>query len=333
MTFLSKALQDLKENLNLSESLSYYCLTEIFKGESSDADLKELLVRLADKGETVDEMVGFARAMREAMVAIELDAFPLLDVCGTGGSGKNRFNISTAVAFCLSAGGVNVAKHGNYGSAKPNGSFNFLEALKVPIHKDPVTIKAQLEMHHLTFLFAKNHHPAMRFVGPIRQQLARRTIFNILGPLCNPASATHQLLGTTSLDLGEKLAQALHRLGTEAAMICIGGDGSDELSLSGKSTVIEVRHTIKRPYQIVAQQYGLSEATTEGGTGEENAALFVKLLQNPGEQHPILDQIALNAGYGFLLAGVKQTPELGIAHAKELIQSGAVLKQVLSFTA
>lgn len=327
---LTKALLDLKAGQHLTETQSEETLAEIFSGHADENDIKDLLVRLADKGETVSEIVGFAKAMRKAMVRVPLSK-PCMDVCGTGGSGKDRFNTSTAMAFVLAACGVPVAKHGNYGSSKPNGSFNFLEALQIPIYKEVSDIQAQFNAHHLTFLFARNHHPAMRFVGPVRQALGRRTIFNVLGPLCNPAEVTHHLLGTTHKDLAEKLAEALSILGIQRAWVYVGGDGSDDISLTGTNIIYPVSKTVGTPFTLSASDYGLDPVSVQGGTGEENVALFRRLLETSEITHPVIQQILLNTACALTVFGKADTVEYGLTTAQDMWKNGKVHMVVQAF--
>jgi anthranilate phosphoribosyltransferase len=298
-------LLDYLKNRSLTEADAYLCLEMIFMGKCDQSDIEQLLNQLADRGETVDEIVGFARAMRHHMIKVPLTFLRCLDLCGTGGSGKDRFNVSTATAFIVSAMGYPVAKHGNYGSRRPNGSFDFLESLKVSYDVPVDALVDQFNRTKLCFMLAKNFHPAMRFVGPARKAVACRTIFNLLGPLCNPASVTHQVIGTTTVVMAEKIAAAVQRLGTIKTLIVVGGDGRDELSLDGENTIFEVTGTdcnceIKRWTWQFSESIDISEY---GGDATQNARLFLSLIETKNSNHPIITYILANVGLALYCLG------------------------------
>ena len=298
-------LKSLLVNHSLSEADAYACLEMIFSGKVRQDEIEYLLNQLSDRGETVDEIVGFSRAMRNRMIKVPLTFSRCLDLCGTGGSGKDRFNVSTATAFIVSAMGYPVAKHGNYGSRRPNGSFDFLDALKVSYDVPVDALVDQFNRTKLCFLLAKNFHPAMRFVAPSRKAVACRTIFNLLGPLCNPASVTHQVIGTTTVVIAEKLAVAVQRLGTTKTLIVVGGDGRDELSLDGENTIFEVTGTecnceIKRWTWQFSESIDISEY---GGDATQNARLFLSLIETKNSNHPIITYILANVGLALYCLG------------------------------
>ena len=308
----------------LTEQESYDVLIEIFQGSADIEDIKQLLVILSqDKGETVDEIVGFARAMRDHMTQVHLKK-PMLDLCGTGGSGQDRFNASTAAAFVLAAGGVPVAKHGNRGSKKPNGSFDFLEALGIPFEHTADQCAALFDQTNLCFLFARQFHPAMKYVAPARQAVGHRTLFNLLGPLCNPAGATHQILGTLSNEIANKLAQALMRLGTNRTLVIVGHNGLDELSLTGKSEYYEVKSNEIKPHLFIPESN--SADLLPVGNAIENAAQFLTVLQDKNALADLRQFIALNAAAGFYCMNRVEKINDGIKLANDLITSGEVYR-------
>ena len=293
-------LKSLLVNHSLSEADAYACLEMIFSGKVRQDEIEYLLNQLSDRGETVDEIVGFSRAMRNRMIKVPLTFSRCLDLCGTGGSGKDRFNVSTATAFIVSAMGYPVAKHGNYGSRRPNGSFDFLDALKVSYDVPVDALVDQFNRTKLCFLLAKNFHPAMRFVAPSRKAVACRTIFNLLGPLCNPASVTHQVIGTTTVVIAEKLAVAVQRLGTTKTLIVVGGDGRDELSLVGENTIFEVTSG------GIEQWIWMSSCrvtVSDFGDAKQNAALFLSLIKMKDVDYPIMKYILANVGLALYCLG------------------------------
>mgnify|MGYP001974384237 CR=1 FL=1 len=221
--------------------------------------------------------------------------------------------MSTATAFLVASMGFSVAKHGNYGSVQPNGSFDFLDALQVPYQLSEAELVAQFEKTGLCFLLAKNFHPAMRFVMPARRALGCRTIFNLLGPLCNPASVTHQVIGTTTIAIAEKLATAIQQLGTNRTLIVVGGDGRDELSLVGRNTIFEVTHDHCRQFEWESEE-SVSVATF--GDAKHNAALFLELLSDGNGDHPVMRYILANVGVALYCLGQSDSIDTGIAQAR-----------------
>jgi len=293
-------ITQISQNHSLTDPQAYECLATIFTGTIPQDRITTLLHTLHTKGESVSEIIGFARAMKDAMVKVHLP-LPLLDTCGTGGTGKDRFNISTAVALLLNTIGVSIAKHGNRGSTKPNGSFDFLEALNIPFGQTPQEIQAYFNRHNACFLFARAHHPAMKYVTPSRTQLAHPTIFNILGPLCNPAQVTHQVIGTQHQATAEKLAHAIQHLGTTRTWIIVGGGGADDISPLLPSLIIKVTPDTITQESIDPKTLSLppipSHALT-GGTATENAHVFHTLLTQQDSTHPLIQHILLNASVG-----------------------------------
>lgn len=294
---------------------AYNNLVGFFNGKLSDEDMKTLLKQMNQNGITAEEVVGFARAMRDYMTPIELPK-PLLDVCGTGGSGKDRFNISTAITLLLGANGIPIAKHGNYGSKKPNGSFNFLEALGLSYAHTPEGVQEQFKELGYCFIFARYFHPALKPLATIRQEIGERTIFNLLGPLCNPASPTHQVIGTPSEEIAENtLVPALHELGIENALIIVGADGTDELALKGDNLVFKItKNQIEKSICNTESWHQLSNTDYVAGNSEENAKQF-KALQmlslNEKLKHPLFHHMAINAGAALYCFGNAPSIEEG----------------------
>jgi len=282
-------------------------MAEVLRGEATDAQIGALLVALHMKGETVEEIVGFAQAIRAAatpLVGEDGDTVDvsgtgrdaLVDTCGTGGDTAGTFNISTAVAFVTAGAGVRVAKHGNRSISSKCGSADVMEALGVNINLSPTRLAACLRETGIAFLFAPAMHTAMKYVQPARRELRLRTVFNLLGPLTNPAHASAQVVGVYSADLVEKLAEALSELGLRRALVVHGRDGLDEITISGPTKIAEVRDGSVRTYEVTPEEFGLRSAPLEaiaGGDAAQNAAIIRAVLD--GERSPRRDVVILNA--------------------------------------
>lgn len=318
-------IERIQSGQSLSVSEAEACLLHIFNHSIPDSDIVTLLQALSAKGEAVSELVGFSRAMRGSMLAVDLGP-DVMDVCGTGGSGKDRFNVSTAAAFVLASLGVRVAKHGNRGSRQANGSFDFLEALDINFTSIERS-KACFDRFNLCFLFARQHHPAVAKVAAARKQLGGRSIFNLIGPLCNPASVDYQIIGATHPGTAEKLASAIAQLGIKRAYVIVGGNGSDELSISAPSRLIQVeRLSVMEPYEFYPEPLlGRIPASSEtGGLAADNAALFQDILRHRDSNHAISKWISLNAGLAMHCANRAETISEGFDRAQYAIQSGQV---------
>ena len=290
-------------------------MSEILRGEATDAQIAGLLVALHMKGETVEEIVGFAQAMREAATPLknedgealdvsgtERDA--LVDTCGTGGDTSGTFNISTATALVIAGAGVRVAKHGNRSISSRCGSADVMEALGVNINLPPSQVAACLRETGIAFLFAPAMHSAMKYVQPARRELRLRTVFNLLGPLTNPARASAQVVGVYSADLVEKLAEALSELGLRRALVVHGRDGLDEITITGPSKIAEVRNGLVHVYEVAPEEFGLKRAPIEaitGGDAQQNAAIIRAVLD--GERSARRDVVVLNASAALVAAG------------------------------
>lgn len=303
-------------------------MQEIMEGEATPAQLGAFLTALRLKGESTEEIAGMAAVMREKALRVDVQG-PLLDVVGTGGDGKNTFNISTASAFVAAACGARVAKHGNRAASSSCGAADVLEALGVKVELTPEGVAQCIEQAGMGFMFAPAFHPSMRYAGPVRREIGIRTVFNILGPLTNPAGAQCMLLGVAYEQLGGLMAEALRLLDIQHALVVHGADGMDEISLSGPSTVWEVKGGEISTWTIDLEVTGLATASTEdlhGGAAEENAATMRRLFQ--GEVGPIRNAVLLNSGAALLAADKADGLGEGIVMAAEAIDSGAALDKV-----
>jgi anthranilate phosphoribosyltransferase len=335
---IKDAITKIKSGTDLDSNTAEMLLSDIFKNGAQDSDIKSLLESLVSKGESVSEIVGFARAMRSSMTAVPLKESPediIIDVCGTGGVKKDRFNLSTASAFVLAAAGVKVAKHGNYGSKKLNGSFNFLEALDIPFNLSVEKLQSQFQKTGLCFLFARLFHPAMKTVAEVRADIGTRTIFNLLGPLCNPASVNHQIIGCTTIDTGRKLASALTQLNIDRALVVVGADGLDELEVSKENIILEINKDVVKEYLFDSTSLVTFSnlAVPDYSDSGKNAYFFELLIDAPAlfAQHPVMALLCLNAGAGFYCAKKVDSIESGVELAKQIIQSGDLAEFIHSF--
>ena len=303
-------------------------MREIMEGEATPAQLGAFLTALALKGETTQEIAGMAKVMREMSLQVKVDG-ELIDTVGTGGDGKNTFNISTATAFVAAGAGLKVAKHGNRAASGSCGSADVLEALGVQIELSPEAVAQCVNEVGVGFMFAPAFHPAMRYAGPVRREIGIRTVFNILGPLTNPAGAQTQLLGVAFPELGGIMAEVLGFLGSHHAMIVHGHGGLDEISLSGDTSVWEVRGGEVEEWTLHVEDTGLPETPIEairGGTKEENAATMRRVFQ--GEQGPVRDMVLLNSA-GVLMVGDKaESIRKGVEMSAGIIDSGAALAKL-----
>lgn len=318
-----------KENLSYQEAEEV--MNEIMEGKATAVQMSSYLTALSMKGETVDEITASAAAMRSHCVRL-LHEMDVLEIVGTGGDGSNSFNISTTSALVISAAGVPVAKHGNRAASSKCGAADVLEALGVNIGVQPEVSTALLEQIGICFLFAQNYHIAMKYVAPVRKELGIRTIFNILGPLANPAGANMELMGVYDEALVEPLAQVLANLGVKRAMVVYGTDGLDEISMSAPTKVCEVRDGSFTSYMLTPEEFGFARCGKEelaGGTPEENAEITREILSGaPGAKR---DAVLLNSGAAIYLAGKAASIQEGVQMAKEMIDSGKALEQLEVF--
>ena len=328
---IKEAIGLLVKRNDLTTEMMTAVMEEIMTNEATDAQKASFLTALAMKGETIDEITAAAKVMRSHCERF-LNDMDVLEIVGTGGDGSNTFNISTLSAIVASAAGIPVAKHGNRAASSKCGTGDCLEALGVKIDIAPALSAQLLKDIDICFLFAQKYHTAMRFVGSVRKEMGIRTLFNILGPLANPAGANMQLLGVYSEDLIEPLAHVLRNLGVKRAMVVYGTDSIDEISLSAPTKVCEFRGDNFKTYEITPEQYGFTRCAKEdlvGGTPEENAKIALDILNDqPG---PKLDAVLLNAGAAIYIASDNITMEDAIAKARILIESGAAKKQLETF--
>jgi anthranilate phosphoribosyltransferase len=320
---IKEALGKIVSGGDLSADEARQVMMEIMRGEATQAQIGAFLAALRMKGETAEEIAGCARAMRENAVAVRTKQHVVVDTCGTGGDGSGTFNISTTVAFVAAGAGVAVAKHGNRSVSSQCGSADLLQALGVNLQLSPEQSGQCIDEVGIGFLFAPLLHPAMKHALGPRQEIGLRTIFNILGPLCNPAGASRQLLGVYDRGLAELMAEVLRALGTEHAFVVHGADGLDELSTTGVNRVSRVHDGRVDSFDLDPQSLGISPARPgdlAGGTAEDNAAATRAVLD--GERGPKRDVVMLNAA-AVLLAGDKASSfEDGLVLAAEAIDSG-----------
>lgn len=315
------------ENLAVEEAAA--AVRAVMEGKATPAQIGGFLTALRVKGETMEEIYGAALAMREKAVAICREKRGLLDTCGTGGDGSNTFNISTTAAFVVAAAGVPVAKHGNRAVSSACGSADLLEALGIKVDLSPAQVEAAVEEVGIGFLFAPLFHQAMKHAAGPRRELGFRTVFNLLGPLTNPAGAEYQLTGVFRRELVSVLAGVLARLGVRRALVVHGAGGIDELSLAGENSLCEVVNGRIRSFTLHPEEVGLSHCPVErlrGGSAQENAAILRAVLS--GEQGPRRDVVLLNAGAALYVAGRAGTIKDGVKLAARIIDSGAALAKV-----
>ena len=321
-----------REDLTYDEA--YGVMNEIMNGETSQTQNAAFLAALSTKSakaETTDEIAGCAAAMRDHAIRVDT-GMDVLEIVGTGGDGANSFNISTLSAIVAASGGVKVAKHGNRAASSKCGTADCLEALGVNIDQSPELCVKLLKETGMCFFFAQKYHTSMKYVGAIRKELGFRTVFNILGPLTNPASPSMQLLGVYDEYLIEPLARVLISLGVKRGMVVYGQDKLDEISLSAPTTICEFKDGWYKVYTITPEQFGFERCTKDdlkGGTPEENAKIAIDLLK--GQKGHKRNTVLLNAGASLYIAGKAETFEEGIKLAGELIDSGKAYEKLEKF--
>jgi anthranilate phosphoribosyltransferase len=344
---IAEALKKVVDKVDLTAEEAESVLEQIMTGESTNAQLAALLTALRMKGETVEELAGFARVMRRKATQVNpisrqatsiggTGREALIDTCGTGGDVSGSFNVSTATAFVVAGAGVRVAKHGNRSVSSRCGSADVVEALGVKIDLPAERIAECIDEIGIGFLHAPLLHGAMKHVAPVRTQLGIRTIFNMLGPLTNPAGANAQLIGVYAPHLTEVLAQVLARLGTKRALVVHGSDGMDEITITSSSKVTELREGKISTYTVTPEECGLARASLKdilGGSAAENAAIIQRVLN--GDKGPRSDIVTLNAAAAFVASGKAANIMEGVQVARASIDSGAAAKkldQLIRFT-
>lgn len=328
---IKEAIAQLTEGKDLTYETANMVMDEIMSGKTTQAQMGSYLTALRMKGETIDEITASAAGMRAHCVKL-LHDMDVLEIVGTGGDNANSFNISTTSAIVISAAGVPVAKHGNRAASSKCGAADVLEALGVNIVLPPEKSTQLLKKINLCFLFAQNYHIAMKYVAPVRKELGIRTVFNILGPLSNPAGANMELMGVYDEALVDPLARVLSNLGVKRGMVVYGQDQLDEISLSAPTTVCEVKDGSYTSYVITPEELGLTrcqKADLVGGTPQENAEITRAILA--GEKGPKRDAVLLNSAAALKIAGKVSDLKAGIALAAETIDSGAAKAQLEQF--
>jgi len=327
---ITDLIQKMIDRGDLTEQEARTAMEEIMTGQSTDAQIAAFLTALRMKGETAQELIGFARVMREKAEPLwNGEAVPVLDTCGTGGDRSGTFNISTAAAFVAAGAGVHVAKHGNRSASSRCGSADVMEALGVDIQMPIDRLRRSINEVGIGFLFAQRFHTSMKHVMPARTQLKVRTVFNILGPLANPAGACFHVVGVSSPEIMELMANALQGLGVKHAFVVHGANGLDEVSISSRTYVVEILGAEIRQFMMTAEDFGIPSARIDailGGDARENAKIVEGILR--GERGPRRDVVLLNTAPALVAAGAVSTWKEGIRLAAESIDSGSALRKL-----
>lgn len=331
---IKEAIQKIIERVNLTQQEASDVMTEIMTGKATDAQIAAFITALRMKGETVEEITGCAKVMRQQATKITVhmqnqEWNMVVDTCGTGGDKTKTFNISTASAFVVAGAGVVVAKHGNRAISSKCGSADVLEALGVNIELSPLKVEECINKYGIGFLYAPIMHSAMKYAMPARKDIGVRTIFNILGPLSNPANITAQVLGVYSANLTEPLANVLKNLGLRGAFVVHGMDGTDEFSITTTTQVSELKDGVVRTYTVSPEDFGLKSATIEeikGGDAKENAQIILDILE--GKKGARRDVVLLNSAAALTAAGRTKDILEGIKVAADSIDSGMALKKL-----
>ena len=325
---IKEAINTLVSGNSLTTEQAADVMKEIMDGEATPAQFGSFVTALRLKGETVEEIAGMARVMREKSVPVSVSG-PLVDTCGTGGDSSKTFNISTTAAFVVAGAGLKVAKHGNRGMSSGCGSADVLDALGVKIELGAPEVEKCLEYVGIGFMFAPVFHPAMKYAAPSRREIGIRTVFNILGPMTNPAGAQSQLLGVFEESLAMKMAQVLCLLGCRHALVVHGEDGLDEITLGGKTTVCELKGEEISRYYIDPEDFGFSRtglSSLRGGPPQENADILRRVLR--GEKGPYRDIVLVNAAATLVAGDLAKDLEKGVRLASEAIDSGRAMEKL-----
>lgn len=326
---LKRLLSKCAEGKTLTEEEAYEAMATVMDGAATDSQIASLLSMLCLRGETVDELTGFVRAMRDRMMAIDAGD-DVIDTCGTGGDGAATFNISTAAAIVISSLGVKVAKHGNRAVSSKSGSADVLERLGINIQSSPDAAKEALETNGLTFLYAPLYHTAMKHAAGPRKEIGFRTVFNLIGPLANPARCKRQVVGVYSTRYAEKLAETMRRLGSEHVLFVTGRDGLDECSIATETDVVELKDGAIRRFVITPEEVGLPRGElvdVQVHNPEESAALLEAVMTVTAPESAV-NIVALNAGVALYAAGKTKTIADGVTMAKDAILSNAAYRQL-----
>ena len=329
---IKEAILKLAKKEDLTYGMAEEVMNEIMSGKATPVQMSAYLTALALKGETIDEITASAAGMRAHCIKL-LHDMDVLEIVGTGGDGSNSFNISTTSSLVIAAAGVPVAKHGNRAASSKSGAADVLEALGVDITIPPERSAQLLKDINICFLFAQNYHVAMKYVAPIRKELGIRTVFNILGPLSNPAGANMELMGVFDESLVEPLAQVMAKLGVARGMVFYGRDRLDEISMCESTAVCEIKDGWFQSYELTPEQFGYErcdKSELTGGTPEENAEITRAILEGR-EKGAKRQAVCLNAGAALYITGRTETIEEGVRLAEKLIDEGAALKKLDEF--
>ena len=330
----------LLENHDLTPEQAESAMMDIMTGQATPSQISAFLIGLKKKGETVDEITAIAQVMRSfgRTVNPKVDGY-LLDTCGTGGDKTKTFNVSTTAAFVIAAAGVRVAKHGNRSFTSRCGSADVLEQLGVKLEIEPALVEKAIEEIGIGFMFAPNFHPAMKNVASIRREIGVRTVFNILGPLTNPAGASAQLIGVYDIELLEPMCVAAHNLGARSVMTVYGVDGVDEISLTGKTVIVKQQNGKTVREEILPEDLGLKETTAEmlaGGDPEQNGRLTARILSGHlGRDDPRVQIVAANAAAGLVLCEAAEDMRTGVELALNAVENGKglrILRQLIELS-
>ena len=329
---IKEAIIKLSKKQDLTYAEAETVMDEIMSGQATPVQMSAYLTALSLKGETIDEITASAAGMRAHCIKL-LHDMDVLEIVGTGGDGSNSFNISTTSSLVIAAGGVPVAKHGNRAASSKSGAADVLEALGVKITLTPERSAEILKKINICFLFAQNYHIAMKYVAPIRKELGIRTVFNILGPLSNPAGANMELMGVYDQALVEPLVQVMANLCVNRGMVVYGQDSLDEISMCAPTSVCEIKDGKFTSYEITPEQFGYEKCekgALTGGTPAENAEITKAILKGE-ERGPKRQAVCLNAGVALYIAGKAASMEEGVKFAESLIDNGAALKKLEEF--
>ena len=328
---IREAIDAVVSGESLSMEHAAQSMNEIMNGEATPAQFGAFVTALRLKGETVDEIAGMAQVMREHSLHVEVDG-PLVDTCGTGGDGSGTFNISTTAAFVAAGAGANVAKHGNRAMSGSSGSADVLEALGAKIDLSPESVARCINETGFGFMFAQGFHPSMRFAAGPRREIGIRTVFNILGPLTNPAGADAQVIGVADASIASKMAQVLGRLGSKRALVVHGNDGLDEITIAGTSSVWELNDGTVSEYHMSPADFGLNAASLDdiqASHADESARILRDVMD--GNAGAARDIVLLNAAAALLAGGKALSMQTGVEIAADAIDTGSAKKRMESF--
>ncbi len=330
---LKKYIKKITELQNLTQEEMNDAMQIIMSGQTNDIQIASFITALKMKGETSDEIAAAARVMKEKAVKIKVEGDIILDTCGTGGDGFNTFNISTASAIVCAAAGIKVAKHGNRALTSRCGSADILKAAGVNIEAPPDKVKKSIEEINIGFIFAPAYHPAMKYAMPARKEIGVRTIFNLLGPVVNPANNTHHLMGVPNNELVDKISEVFLKLGLKRGLVVCGNGCLDEIALSGKTKIAEIKDGSIEKYEIQASEFIEKEYPVEsikGGTPEENAQILKDIFSGK-EKGAYYSAVVLNAGFAIYMCDMVKNARDGIKTAGDIISTGKAAKKLQEF--